>query len=122
MKRFADKLCQSLILDLDAGIVLLVQPEAQRPSLALGCAWDVTPVNIDVLSEQGCLDLARRHEHMIRTLPVGSAVQSLMLIRPAYALPAWEQLRTAQGQHPIVRAQQAAIATGLPHQDIANTD
>ena len=113
---FASRLPHSLFLNAEDGVLLLATPKKRgKPTLALGCAWDVTPRNIAVCDEAVCLDLARMHEHLVRTLPLGTAMQQLLTMRPAARFPAWEHLREERQAHPVVQAQHAAIATGLPH-------
>ena len=114
---FAALLPHGLLLDPETGVVLLSTPRWGRPDLALGCAWAITPRNIEVCEEAVCLDLARRHESLLRSLPVGAALQAMMTILPATAAPAWEQRRPSVAPSPMVDAQQAALRAGLPHQD-----
>ena len=114
---FAALLPHGLLLDPETGVVLLSTPRWGRPDLALGCAWAITPRNIEVCEEAVCLDLARLHESLLRSLPVGAALQAMMTILPATAAPAWEQRRPSGAPSPMVDAQQAALRAGLPHQD-----
>ncbi len=114
---FADLLPHNLLLDPEGGVLLLSTPRWDKPSLALGCAWTLIPRNIEVCEESVCLTLARMHESLLRSLPVGAALQAGMTILPATTAPDWEQLRQAFDAAPVVQAQQAAIHRGLPHQD-----
>ena len=114
---FAALLPHGLLLDPETGVVLLSTPRWGRPGLALGCAWAIAPRNIEVCDEAVCLDLARLHESLLRSLPVGAALQAIMTILPATAAPAWEQRRQSVARSPMVDAQQAALRAGLPHQD-----
>ncbi len=114
---FADLLPHNLLLDPEGGVLLLATPRWDKPSLALGCAWTIIPRNIEVCDESLCLAMARQHEHLVRSLPVGASLQVGMTILPTTTAPAWEQLRQAIGASPVVQAQQAAIQRGLPHQD-----
>ena len=90
---FAALLPHSLLLDAEAGILLLATPRWRRPGLALGCAWAIEPRNIEVCDETVCLEIARLHESLLRSLPVGGALQGLLTIRPTHTAPAWETLR-----------------------------
>ena len=56
---FGALLPHGLLLDPEAGVVLLSTPRWGCPSLALGCAWAIAPRNIEVCDEAVCLDLAR---------------------------------------------------------------
>jgi hypothetical protein len=112
---FAALLPHGLLLDPDGGVVLLSTPRWGCPGLAVGCAWTLTPRNIEVCDEAVCLDLVRLHENLLRSLPVGAALQAIMTILPATAAPPWEHLRPASS--PVVEAQRAALRHGLPHQD-----
>jgi hypothetical protein len=114
---FADLLPHNLLLDPEGGVLLLATPRWDKPSLALGCAWTMIPHNIEVCEESVCLAMARQHENLVRSLPVGAALQVGMTILPATTAPAWEQLRQSRAASPVVQAQQAAIQRGLPHQD-----
>src|SRR5437867_454770 len=118
---FGALLPHGLLLDVDGGVVLLSTPRWGRPSLALGCAWAVEPRNIEVCEETVCLDLARVHENLLRSLPVGAALQAIMTIVPGTTAPAWAYLRTPAAPErwpaPVLQAQQAALAHGLSHQD-----
>jgi hypothetical protein len=114
---FAALLPHGLLLDPEAGVVLLSTPRWGRPSLALGCAWAIAPRNIEVCEDAVCLDLARLHESLLRSLPVGSALQAIMTVLPATTAPAWEHLRRSVARSPMVDAQQAALRAGLPYQD-----
>jgi len=114
---FSALLPHGLLLDAARGVVLLSTPRWGRPSLALGCAWTVEPRNIEACEESVCLDLARLHESLVRSLPVGAALQAMMTILPATAVPAWQARRHGVMADPIVQAQQAAIQAGLPHHD-----
>jgi len=119
MPPFARLLPHGLILNQAAGIGLLStpMPRWKRPSLALGCAWDVVPRNIDVCDESVCLDMARLHEGLLKTLPVGAALQVLMTILPATSMPAWEALRRECRTDAVVQAQCAAMQQGLPYRE-----
>src|SRR5713101_6095041 len=90
---FGDLLPHGLLLDPAGGVVLLSTPRWGKPSLALGCAWSVEPRNSEVCDESVCLDTARVHESLLRSLPVGAALQVIMTIVPANAATAWEALR-----------------------------
>jgi len=118
---FAALLPHSLLLDPDSGILLLSTPRWGRPSLALGCAWSIEPRNIETVDEHVCLDMARVHESLFRSLPVGAALQAMMTIVPAHSAPAWEQRRAPFAPDArlaaVLDAQHAAISRGLPHQD-----
>ena len=114
---FGALLPHGLLLDPEAGVVLLSTPRWGRPSLALGCAWAIAPRNIEVCDEAVCLDLARMHESLLRSLPVGAALQAIMTLLPATAAPAWEQRRQSVTHSPMVDAQQTALRAGLPHQN-----
>src|SRR5262245_39987823 len=87
---FSALLPHGLLLDSEAGVVLLSTPRWGKPTLALGCAWQVTPRNIEVCDERTCLDLARLHESLCQSVPVGSALQVVMTIRPATSAARWE--------------------------------
>jgi hypothetical protein len=102
-------------LDEDRGTILLTDPTLRRATLALGCAWAIRPRNCEVLDEAACLELARIHEGLFRGLPVGAALQTLLTIRPTTTAPAWETLRGERTADPLVQAQIAAFARGLPH-------
>ena len=110
---FGALLPHGLLLDPEAGVVLLSTPRWGRPGLALGCAWAIAPRNIEVCEEAVCLDLARIHESLLRSLPVGAALQAIMTILPATAAPAWEQLRPVRGALPDGR-RPARGAAGRP--------
>jgi hypothetical protein len=114
---FQEELPHQLLLDEPGGIVLLAQTHTRTPALALGCVWSVVPRNIEPLDDQACDDLAALHEHLIRMLPTGAALQVLTTIMPATSHPAWETVRASLAAHPAVQAQVAAFRTGLPHQD-----
>jgi type IV secretory system conjugative DNA transfer VirD4/TraG family protein/LAGLIDADG DNA endonuclease family protein len=114
---FATLLPHGLLLDADAGILLLSTPRLIKPALALGCGWVVRPVNIEVCEEAQCMAIARLHDNLLRSLPKGTALQCGMHVRPATDAPAWEGLRKdREGSH-VVHAQVAAVRAGLPHQD-----
>src|SRR5207245_4018272 len=76
---------------------------------------------IEVCDESVCLDMARVHESLLRSLPVGAALQVIMTVLPAHTAPAWEHLREPLAPDarlaPVLDAQHAAISHGLPHQD-----
>jgi hypothetical protein len=112
---FSALLPHGVLLDPEAGVVLLSTPRWGKPTLALGCAWQLAPRNMEVCDDTTCLDLARLHESLFQSVPVGSALQVLMTMRPATSAPTWEHLRSAHD--PIVQAQQTALRTGLPHMD-----
>jgi hypothetical protein len=114
---FGDLLPHGLLLDPGGGVLLLSTPRWGRPGLALGCAWHVEPRNIEVCAEAVCLDIARVHESLLRSLPVGAALQAIMTILPATAVPAWQALRAARPADPVVAAQQTAMRAGFPHHD-----
>jgi hypothetical protein len=124
---FAALLPHGLLLDPEAGLLLLSTPQpspsllprptrTRRAVLALGVSWTVTPRSIEACAEAAVLQMARSLEGVLQSLPVGSALQVLLHIRPAYAAPAWIILRRAPDD-PAVQAQQAALARGLWHQD-----
>jgi hypothetical protein len=117
MLPFSALLPHGLLLDPDAGVVLLSTPRWGKPTLALGCAWRLAPRNVEVCDDTTCLDLARLHESLFQGVPVGSALQVLMTLVPATSAPAWERLRQPHQHDPVVQAQLAALRTGLPHQD-----
>jgi hypothetical protein len=77
----------------------------------------VEPRNVEIVDESVCLDMARVHESLLRSLPVGAALQVIMTIVPTATVPAWEILRQGRGEDAIVTAQQHAIQAGMPHQD-----
>src|SRR5207302_9316882 len=77
---FAALLPHGVLLDPDGGVVLLSTPRWGRPGLALGCAWHIEPRNIEVCDESVCLDMARAHESLLRSLPVGAALQAIMTV------------------------------------------
>lgn len=112
---FASELPYETMLDPEAGIVLLKTPRSPKARFALGCAWQITPVNIECLEEEECLTLARHHEQLLRGLPIGSCVQTLMTIVPSTRFPAWEAARTHLPSSQVLEVQRAAIAAGLPH-------
>jgi conjugal transfer ATP-binding protein TraC len=118
---FAALLPHGVLLDPEGGVVLLSTPRWGRPGLAVGCAWSLEPRNIEVCDESVCLDIARAHESLLRSLPVGAALQALMTIVPAQTVPAWEQLRQQRAPAAclklVLEAQHAAIRRGFPHQD-----
>jgi len=114
---FGDLLPYGLLLDPDGGVLLLSTPRWGRPSLALGCAWSIEPRNIEVCDEAICVDLARLHESLLRSVPVGAAIQVIMTILPATTAPAWQTLRATCQPDPVVQAQQGALQRGFPHQD-----
>ena len=117
---FARLLPHHVVLDPEAGIVLLetpLRPWYLPPRLAVGCAWEVTPRNCEVLEEAMLLDLARTHEHLLRSLPLGSSFQVIMQIGARRTVEPWEALRAAVQDHPVVQSQLHAIRAGLPHQD-----
>src|SRR5712691_7034503 len=117
---FADLLPHTLLLDPEGGVLLLATPRWDKPSLALGCAWTLVPRNIEVCEESVCLAMARQHANLLRSLPVGAALQVGMTVLPATTAPAWEHVRQSLHGSPVVQAQQAAIQRGLPHQDGPN--
>jgi conjugal transfer ATP-binding protein TraC len=114
---FSALLPHGLLLDAAGGVVLLSTPRWGKPTLALGCAWRVAPRNIEVCDENMCLDLARLHESLLRSLPVSAALQVIVTMLPASTAPAWETLRTGSLANRVVQAQRDAIGCGLPHQD-----
>ena len=118
---FGALLPHGLLLDPARGVLLLSTPRWGKPSLAVGCAWSVEPRNIEVCDESVCLDMARVHESLLRSLPVGAALQAIMTVVPANAVPAWEHLRGPFASDarlaPVLDAQHAAIFQGFPHQD-----
>jgi TraG P-loop domain len=115
---FHAELPHNVVVDEALGILLLVSPRRQPRSLALGCAWAVAPRNIEILDEQTVLDMARMHEHLLRSLPVGAGFQTIMTIVPATSVPAWESLRHDMQHIPMVHEQVAALRRGLPHQEL----
>src|SRR5215475_3513428 len=119
---FHTQLPHGLLLDADEGILLLETPERPRglgytQTLALGAVWAMAPRNIAVLDDTTCLDLSGTHEHLLRTLPLGAALQGIMTIHPATTAPGWEAARQGVIETAIVAAQRAAIQQGLPHQE-----
>lgn len=113
----AEELPHSLCVDAEQGVLLLQtrRTPVLMPRLSLGCAWEMEPVNIDVTDESACLSLARQYESLITGLPVGSTLQFLMTIFPSHRAPRWSALRDTLAPSPLIDAQRAAIATGLPH-------
>jgi conjugal transfer ATP-binding protein TraC len=79
-------------------------------------AWTVTPRNIEACAEAVVLQMARSLEGLLHSLPVGSALQVLLHLRPAHAAPAWEALRPATDDAAL-QVQRQALARGLWHQD-----
>ena len=69
---FGALLPHGLLLDPEAGWSCS-PPHAGASQPGAGCAWAITPRNIEVCDEAVCLDLARRHESLLRSLPVGRA-------------------------------------------------
>jgi conjugal transfer ATP-binding protein TraC len=65
--------------------------------------------------------MARAHDSLLRSLPLGSALQVLMTIAPTCEVPGWERLRAsvrpAGWLAPILDAQGTALAQGFPHHD-----
>src|SRR5437773_5114048 len=114
---FSALLPHGLLVDPAGGVLLLSTPRWSKPTLALGCAWCVEPRNVEIVDESVCLDMARVHESLLRSLPVGAALQVIMTIVPTATVPAWELLRQGRGAAPVVAAQQGAIHAGMPHQD-----
>ncbi len=112
---FALELPHLQLQDQARGIVLLETPHSWKPRLALGCAWQVVPVNIEVLEEAQCRALSRQHETLLRGMPDGTALQTLMTIFPSTTAPAWEQVRAQCAPSSALDAQRTAIASGLPH-------
>jgi hypothetical protein len=113
---FAALLPHGVLLDVDEGIVLLSTPRPRGATLALGMAWTVTPRNIEACAEAVVLQMARSLEGLLHSLPVGSALQVLLHLRPAQAAPAWEALRTVPDDAAL-QVQRQALARGLWHQD-----
>lgn len=116
-RSFANQLPHHLLLDAAAGVQLLATPRPWRPELALGCAWRVIPRNVEACDESVCLDMARQHESLVRGLPAGSALQTLMTVVPSTAMPAWEALRADCSSTALLRSQTQAIREGLPHRE-----
>jgi hypothetical protein len=116
-RSFAPLLPHGLMVDADRGVALLSTPRWGKPTLALGCAWTLTPVNIETCDDAQCLTIAGLHESLLHALPVGAALQVGMTIKSATTAPAWSALRQARSPSPLVQAQQAAIQRGLPHRD-----
>lgn len=111
---FADLLPHGLVLE--EGVVLLSTPRPRQATLALGVAWAVEPRNVEVSADATCLHIARVLDGLLVGLPEGSALQVLMQIRPAHAVPAWAALRQ-RATAPAVPFQRQAIAEGLCHRD-----
>src|SRR5262245_32142714 len=90
---FSSLLPHHLFLDAEMGILLLVPPK--RSHLSLGCAWRVVPRNVEVCDELTMVDMARTHESLLRALPIGTDLQTLVQILPTQAVPGWEARRQA---------------------------
>jgi hypothetical protein len=112
----ATLLPHGLLLDPAHGTVLLSTPKRGTRTLALGCVWQIQPRNCEVLDESACAHLARRHENVLRALPVGAALQVGLTIAPTTQAGAWEAQRQVCPPSPLLAAQTQAIRTGLPHQ------
>lgn len=114
-KDFAGLLPHGLMLDNKAGWVLLSTPKPWWLSarLDLGCAWEVTPRNIEACPEGVCLETASLHASMLRALPVGSQLQVISLRQPSQHIPAWEAARPSTS--PLVHAQLEHIHRGMPY-------
>ena len=110
---FAELLPHGLLLDPESGVLLLSTARLGTASLALGCAWGLVPRNVEVCDASVCLDMAQRHEQLTRSLPVGSALQVLLTLRPASTVARWEGARQHAQAHPVVVAQRQAIHQGL---------
>ncbi len=101
----------------DAGDILLLDtPRSPKPLLALGCAWLLAePVNVEVMDQERLDALAMQHAGLVRGLPAGSVVQTLMLVLPSTQAPRWEQRRAGVPGEPLLEVQRTHLATGLPH-------
>jgi hypothetical protein len=102
-------------IDLENGIILLQTPQSPKPRFSLGCTWSAVPVNIQCLDEEECLALGRHHEQLLRGMPIGSAVQTIMTILPSTQMPTWEAERAGLPESQMLAVQRQAIAEGLPH-------
>ena len=112
----AGELSQTLTVDGAGEILLLDTPRAPKPLLGLGCAWVLDdPVNIEVLDQERLDALALQHASLVQGLPLGSVVQTLMLVRPSTQAPRWERRRLGLPPTPLVDVQRAHMASGLPH-------
>lgn len=113
---FAQELPHTYVLDEEAGVVLLRTPRTGwKVRLALGCVWEVQPVNVSVMAEADCLRVARQYENFLSGCPIGSALQAIMAIAPSTQAPAWAGQRRALAPSPLLAAQRQSIAAGLPH-------
>ena len=114
---FAALLPHGLLLDPEAGVVLLSTPRWGRPGLALGCAWAIAPRNIEVCDEAVCLDLARMHESLLRSLPVGCRAAGHHDPPPGHSSPGVGTAPPVRGTLPDGRRAAGGAAGRLPHQD-----
>ena len=112
----ARELSQTMAVDAAGEILLLDTPRAPKPLLGLGCAWLLDdPVNIEVMDQERLDALALQHAGLVRGLPLGSVVQTLMLVLPSTQARRWSARRAGLPCEPLLDVQRTHIATGLPH-------
>ena len=103
--------------DPDDGVILLQEPNNPRDA-ALGCAWRVQPRNVGAIADEAVSQMAAVLQGLFRSLLPGTAVQVLMHMAPADAVPRWSDFRKdAPDLYSLNEFQEASIREGLAHAD-----
>ena len=103
--------------DSDDGVILLQEPNNPRDA-ALGCMWKVQPRNVGAIADEAVSQMAAVLQGLFRSLLPGTAVQVLMHMAPADAVPRWSDFRKdAPDLYSLNEFQEASIREGLAHAD-----
>jgi hypothetical protein len=100
----------------DSGILLLHRPCTFGPlaRFALGGLWEVTPLDIDLMSESEIERAADDVKALLLNLSTGSTLDVRLDIRPITRILKWEALHAGQDD-PDIQLMRAHIANGMPH-------
>jgi len=100
----------------DKGIVLLHRPAKFGPlsRFALGCVFEVTPLDIDLLSESEVERAAADVKALILNLKPSAILDVRLDMRPITNVPAWDKAHETQ-HDPDTQLVREHIANGMPH-------
>jgi hypothetical protein len=101
---------------LDQGVVVLHRPGEFGPlsRFALGCVWEITPLNIDLLDESVILQQAQDVKALLLHVPPDSVLDVRLDVRPTNRIPSWEDDR-ASWTDPHTALIREHIHSGMPH-------
>ena len=101
---------------LDPGVVVLHRPGEFGPlsRFALGCVWEITPLNIDLVDESVILQQAQDVKALLLHLPPDAVLDVRLDVRPTARIPQWEEDRAAW-RDPHTALIRDHIHAGMPH-------